>query len=123
MSEAILPRWSWAGAGGGPIGAGAPSCDDPVVSLEQIRADIDRLDADIVRLLAERQALVTAAAAHKSDERAVRAVDRQARVIERARANAARSGLAPDIAEAVYRAMIDGFVALELRAAGLDRPT
>ncbi|MEU7530744.1 chorismate mutase [Saccharothrix sp. NPDC042600] len=83
-------------------------------SLDEVRAGIDAIDAQLVRLLAERQGLVEAAAAFKKDEDAVRAPDRVAQVIAKVRAKAADAGLSPEVAEAVWRAMIGAFIELEL---------
>ncbi|GAA0238097.1 chorismate mutase [Saccharothrix mutabilis subsp. mutabilis] len=83
-------------------------------SLDEVRAGIDGIDAQLVRLLAERQGLVKAAAAFKKDEDAVRAPDRVAQVIAKVRAKAADAGLSPEVAEAVWRAMIGAFIELEL---------
>ncbi|GII94559.1 chorismate mutase [Sinosporangium siamense] len=83
-------------------------------SLDDVRAGIDAIDAELVDLLARRQELVRAAAGFKKDEQAVRAPDRVERVVAAAKAKAAVAGLAPEVAEAVWRAMIDAFIALEL---------
>jgi isochorismate pyruvate lyase len=83
-------------------------------SLSDVRARIDAIDGDLVRLLAERQALVRAAAAFKADAGAVRAPDRVERVVALARERAAAAGLSPEVAEAVWRAMIGAFIDLEL---------
>jgi isochorismate pyruvate lyase len=86
----------------------------PPESLAEVRARIDALDGELVRLLAARQELVRAAAAFKADEQAVRAPDRVERVVAGARERATAEGLAPEIAEAVWRAMIAAFVDYEL---------
>lgn len=83
-------------------------------SLSEIRARIDAIDADLIGLLADRQSLVRAAAAFKRDEQAVRAPDRVEQVIALARERAASAGLAPAVAEAVWRAMIGAFIELEI---------
>ncbi|MFX0577959.1 chorismate mutase [Nocardia nepalensis] len=83
-------------------------------SLAQVRARIDTVDAELIRLLAQRQGLVRSAAAFKTDEHAVRAPDRVAQVVALARARATEAGLAPAVAESVWRAMIDAFIELEL---------
>lgn len=83
-------------------------------SLAEVRERIDGIDADLVALLTRRQALVRAAATFKTDEQSVRAPDRVERVVAAARARAEAAGLAPDVAEAVWRAMISAFIALEL---------
>jgi len=84
-------------------------------SLSEVRELIDGIDGELVRLLAERQELVRAAAAFKKDTAAVRAPDRVEQVVASVRNRAAGAGLAPDVAEAVWRAMIAAFIELELR--------
>ncbi|WP_250557260.1 DUF3024 domain-containing protein [Pseudonocardia lacus] len=86
---------------------------DPT-SLADVRARIDAVDADLVRLLADRESLVRAAAAFKADADAVRAPDRVERVVAGVRERATDAGLSPTVAEAVWRAMIAAFIALEL---------
>ncbi|GAB3165658.1 chorismate mutase [Microbispora hainanensis] len=86
---------------------------DPA-SLDDVRRRIDELDARLTALLAERQRLVRAAAAFKTDEQAVRAPGRVERVVAAARERAEREGLSPEVAEAVWRAMIGAFVEYEL---------
>ncbi|MEU4802002.1 chorismate mutase [Actinosynnema sp. NPDC023587] len=83
-------------------------------SLDEVRARIDALDGELVRLLAQRQALVRAAAGFKVDESAVRAPDRVERVVAGVRRRAVAEGLSPDVAEAVWRAMIGAFIDVEL---------
>jgi len=83
--------------------------------LAAVRACIDRLDEELVRLLALRQVQVSRAASLKEDAAAVHAPARQAEVIGRVRSMATAEGLDPDVAEQIWRAMIAGFVALELR--------
>ncbi|GAA0285457.1 chorismate mutase [Actinomadura nitritigenes] len=83
-------------------------------SLSDVRARIDAIDGDLVRLLAERQGLVRAAAASKADAGAVRAPGRVEQVVALARERAASAGLSPEVAEAVWRAMIGAFIDLEL---------
>ncbi|GLZ30345.1 chorismate mutase [Lentzea sp. NBRC 105346] len=83
-------------------------------SLAEVRARIDAIDTELVRLLADRQQLVEQAAKFKKDENAVRAPDRVEQVIANVRAKAEQAGLAPDVAESVWRAMIRAFIDLEL---------
>ncbi|MFI9570459.1 chorismate mutase [Microbispora rosea] len=85
-----------------------------LASLDDVRRRIDELDARLTTLLAERQRLVRAAAAFKTDEQAVRAPGRVERVVTVARERAEREGLSPEVAEAVWRAMIGAFVEYEL---------
>ena len=83
-------------------------------SLSEVRARIDAIDADLICLLADRQSLVRAAAAFKADEQAVRAPSRVEQVIALARERAIGAGLAPMVAESVWRAMIEAFIELEI---------
>jgi Chorismate mutase len=94
-------------------------------SLAEVRSAIDAIDAELTVLLARRQRLVKAAASFKADERAVRAPGRVEAVLAAARRRAVEHGLAPEVAEAVWSAMVGAFIDLELRehrAAG-QRPS
>jgi chorismate mutase len=85
-------------------------------SLDEVRAEIDAIDDRIVELLAERRGYVLQAGQWKPSAQAVRAPAREAQVIARVRAAAEARGLEPDLAERVYRALIDGFVEIEAGA-------
>lgn len=108
----------------GDVPPGEVTSGDVPPGLAQVRAEIDRIDARLVELLARRQRQVRLAAAHKTDDAAVKALDRQAAVVAAARQRAEAAGLDVDVAEQVWRAMVAGFVDLELRvhrqAAGRD---
>ncbi|HWN26124.1 MAG TPA: chorismate mutase [Actinomycetospora sp.] len=84
------------------------------MSLDDVRAAIDRIDDQIVALLAQRQAQVEAAATFKADDAAVRAPDRRAALLARVRDRAVEEGANPDVVTATYTAMVDAFIALEL---------
>ncbi|MFI0486831.1 chorismate mutase [Actinomadura sp. 9N215] len=88
--------------------------DEGQDTLAEVRARIDGIDGELVRLLAERQALVRAAASFKTDEQGVRAPEGVEQVVALARERAAAAGLAPEVAEAVWRTMIAAFIDLEL---------
>ncbi|TQM76683.1 chorismate mutase [Thermopolyspora flexuosa] len=88
---------------------------DTPTSLAEIRAAIDAIDAELTVLLARRQRLVKAAASFKADERAVRAPGRVEEVLAAARRRALEHGLATEVAEAVWSAMVGAFIDLELR--------
>jgi len=85
-----------------------------MTDIEQIRMTIDRLDTAIVTLLAERESSVRKIVKHKTDEDAVRGLDRVERVIERIKGLAEECGLRPSIAEAVYRTIIYEFTELQM---------
>lgn len=84
-------------------------------ALSNIRIEIDHIDRELIRLLAQRQILVEKAERlkPKGDKSAVRANDRVAQVIANRRKEALEFGLSPDVAESVWRSMIQAFIALE----------
>ena len=83
-------------------------------SLEEVRENIDRIDDNIIQLIAERTEYVRQAAAFKKSESDVRAADRVEAVIAKVRGKAQKYGASPDIAETVYRNMINGFINMEM---------
>jgi isochorismate pyruvate lyase len=89
---------------------------DAPASLAAVRDGIDAIDREIVRLLATRGKLVRAAALFRPDDEAGRTPERVEQVVARVRELAADAGLDPEVAEATWRAMIERFVAVELRA-------
>lgn len=94
----------------------APDTERSLPDLAAVRAAIDGLDAKLVELLCEREALVRRAAELKFTAAEVAAPDRALLVIRRAAEAAAARGADPAVAEAVFTAMVQSFVALELRA-------
>lgn len=111
MPESTPTRTAHDEADAGPI----QDADAAPASLAEVRDAIDAVDAELTRLLARRQRLVEAAAGFKTDENAVRAPDRAKAVIAAARERALEHGLAPEVAEAVWTAMVGAFIDLELR--------
>lgn len=83
-------------------------------SLEEVRENIDRIDDNIIQLISERTEYVRQAAAFKKSESDVRAADRVEAVIAKVREKAQICGASPDIAETVYRNMINGFINMEM---------
>lgn len=88
-----------------------PTPDD---ALEKVRTQIDAVDRRIVALIAERQKWVLAAGALKKTEQDVRAPSRVEAVIDKVRALALETGASPSVVERTYRALIAGFIDLEL---------
>lgn len=84
-------------------------------TMTEIRAEIDRLDRSLVRLLAERQSYVAQAGRIKAEREAVRDEARIADVIAKVRQAARAHGLDERLAEAVWRVMVEEFIALEFR--------
>ncbi len=85
-----------------------------MMELEKIRRHIDDLDSMIITLLAKRADMVGAAGKFKKDAQSVRDPKRVDQVIEKVRAKALSSGLSPEIAEIVYRTIIECFIDKEL---------
>ncbi len=82
--------------------------------MTELRAAIDRLDGDIVTLLAMRARYIDRAATLKADNGLPARIDsRVEEVAARARENAVAAGFDPDLAEALWRRMIDWSIARE----------
>ena len=90
---------------------GSPSVDGGkcCASLGQVREHIDAIDREIVKALAERGKYVAEAGRFKKDPAAVSAPARVEAIVARVRKLAEAEGLAPDVAERTYRAMIAAF--------------
>ena len=90
-----------------------PAPPVPCRDLDEVRANIDRLDVEIVRLMAERSFYVGDAARFKPSREGVVDRARIEDIIAHMREWAEEIGLAPEIAEATFRRMIDGFIEFE----------
>lgn len=82
--------------------------------LAEVRQNIDRIDQQIIKLLGERQSLVCQAARFKTSIDDVKAPARVDVVIAKVRNLALQYNLDADIAESIYRTMIDCFIHREL---------
>jgi isochorismate pyruvate lyase len=78
-------------------------------TLGEVRGHIDALDRAIVADLAERAKYVAEAGRFKKDPAAVSAPARVEAIVARVRKLAETDGLAPEVAERTYRAMIAAF--------------
>ncbi len=88
----------------------------PDSAMPALRARIDALDARLVALLAERSALIDEAARIKTRELLpARIHSRVEEVAANARRLADVHGLDPDLAERLWRVMMDHFIAQEDR--------
>ena len=85
-------------------------------SMTELRAAIDTLDARLVAMLAVRQTYIERAAVLKQDRGSVRDTPRIEQVVRNVVAEAGRKGLAPGIAEAVWRSLIEASIAHEYKA-------
>ena len=84
--------------------------------MPTLRREIDRLDRTLVALLAERQRYIERAAVIKSDRGRVRDQARVEDVIAKVVAEARRVGLSPEIAEPVWRELVECSIAHEFVA-------
>ena len=85
----------------------------PGPEMAEIREQIDRLDQELVTLLAERQKLIAAAGKVKPSRDTVRDEARIEEVIALVKQQAAKAGLAHEIAEPVWRQLIESSIAYE----------
>ncbi|HEX4636719.1 MAG TPA: chorismate mutase [Rhizomicrobium sp.] len=83
---------------------------DACNSMTELRAAIDRLDARLVALLAVRQAYIERAAQLKTDRGQVRDHDRIEDVVAKVVAEGQRAGLSAEIAEPVWRTLIEASI-------------
>jgi isochorismate pyruvate lyase len=79
-------------------------------SMEELRAAIDTLDARLVALLAVRQAYIERAAQLKTDRGQVRDAERIEDVVAKVIAEGRKTGLSAEIAEPVWRTLIDASI-------------
>ena len=87
----------------------ASDCQD----MTDIRREIDRLDRVLVALLAERQTYIERAGHIKGTRDRVRDEARIEDVVSKVLVEAQKQGLSADVAETVWRAMVDRFIAHE----------
>jgi isochorismate pyruvate lyase len=85
-------------------------------TMVEVRQGVDALDRALVTLLAERQRYMDAAARIKPDRDAVHDQARIDDVVAKVLAAAAPAGLSADIAEPVWRTLIDRCIAHEFAA-------
>ena len=83
-------------------------------TMAELRAEIDRIDAALVDLLAERITYIDRAAELKPAlGLPARIDDRVEEVVAKVRASAVARGVDPDLAEALWRRLIDWSIARE----------
>jgi isochorismate pyruvate lyase len=84
-------------------------------TLEDVRRHIDALDDILVPLLVQRGGYMTQAARIKQSESQVRDEARIQAIVDRVRPRAALEGGQPDVIEAIYRSMMEAYIAYEHR--------
>jgi len=75
--------------------------------LAHVREEIDALDDELVALVAKRMRYIARAAEIKERPEDIRDDARVEHIIARVRAAAEREGLRPDLAEAVWRTLVE----------------
>ena len=85
-------------------------------TMADVREGVDALDRELVRLLVTRQGYMDAAARIKPRRDQVRDEPRIEAVVANVLAEAERLGLSPEIAEPVWRKLIERCIAHELDA-------
>ncbi|MBN9366802.1 MAG: chorismate mutase [Comamonadaceae bacterium] len=84
-------------------------------TMEDVRRYIDALDDVLVPLLVTRGGYMTQAARLKQHDSQVRDEDRIEAIVARVRARATQEGGQPDVIEAIYRSMMEAYIAYEHR--------
>lgn len=85
-------------------------------SMIEVREGVDALDRELVALIVRRQAYMAAAARIKTDRDKVRDEPRIEDVVAKVKAEAIRLGLSVEIAEPVWRELIERSIAYEFEA-------
>lgn len=94
----------------------APRAPEDCATMDDVRAGVDAVDVELVRLVARRQRYMDAAARIKGKRDDVRVPWRIEQVVENVLARAKIEGLAPTIAEPVWRELIERSIAYEFEA-------
>lgn len=84
--------------------------------MGELRAEIDRIDRALVQLLSERERYIERAAQIKADRASVHDAARIEDVLNKVLADARKRGLSEEIAEPVWRTLMEHSIALEFRA-------
>ena len=87
----------------------------PCATMEDVRRRIDALDDVLVPLLVTRGGYMTQAARIKQNAAQVRDEERIEAIVQRVRERAASEGGEPDVMEAIYRSMMEAYIAHEHR--------
>lgn len=88
---------------------------DQCQNMTDIRAEIDRLDRQVIALLGQRFAYVKAAAKFKTSAAAVKAPERFEAMLQQRRLWAEEEGLNADAIAALYRDLVNHFIAEEMK--------
>lgn len=89
---------------------------DSAETMADVRYEIDRIDRLLVKILAERQSFMDAAARIKPHRNQVRDEARIEDVVAKVLAECPKHGLSPEIAEPVWRLLIECCIAYEFES-------
>lgn len=104
----------WSGPLSDSVTVDPRTAPEACTSMAEVRQGVDALDRALVTLLAERQRYMDAAARIKPSRDVVHDQGRIDDVVAKVLASAEGAGLSPDIAEPVWRLLIDRCIAHEL---------
>lgn len=91
--------------------------DEPkFLSLDEIRASIDKIDKEIVVLLSKRGNCVKQAARFKTTPDRIRDAKRLEQIIEKVTLYAKEIDFDPFTVEVIYRNMLEAFIQLEVKS-------
>ncbi|GGX71849.1 chorismate mutase [Litorimonas cladophorae] len=99
-----------------------PKKPEDCQTMIEVRDGVDALDRELVRLLVTRQGYMHAAARIKPNRAAVYDSDRIEDVVAKVLVEAKDKGLSPDIAEPVWRKLIERCIAHEFDVYDETRP-
>jgi isochorismate pyruvate lyase len=89
--------------------------------MQDLRVQIDKLDRQLIEMLATRAEYIDRASQLKPGEGLpARIPDRVEEVVQRVRASSDQLGMDPDLAEKLWRILIDWSIAREERVIGPD---
>jgi isochorismate pyruvate lyase len=91
----------------------APRKAEDCMTMEEVRAEIDRIDTALVDHIGERFTYVERAWQLKNSPAEARIPWRIQQVIDRVRKRAGENGLPPELIEALWRQMIGWFIQYE----------
>ncbi|WP_170332774.1 chorismate mutase [Ruegeria arenilitoris] len=90
-------------------------------SMQELRAQIDKLDRQLIEMLVTRAGYIDRASLLKPGEGLpARIPERVEEVVQRVRASSGELGMDPDLAERLWRILIDWSIAREERVLGPD---
>ena len=90
-------------------------------SMQELRTQIDKLDFQLIEMLVTRAGYIDRASQLKPGEGLpARIPDRVEEVVQRVRASSDQLGMDPDLAEKLWRILIDWSIAREERVIGPD---